>query len=551
MGNDDKVKWKPLLRRLVAESGGSIKRKELKRKLVAELGDKLPSDGVDELLEKKAKAAGLEVDGKLIRAPPALAEPPADASVAGPPLAKRARAAEPAAAKPLAACTAAEASAYWAEHEIAVSGDGVSSFRPCLKFADAGFDAQVVRATATFDAPTPIQATCWPIALAGRDVIGIAETGSGKTLGFFLPALMHIRRDPSPPGRRPIRVLVLSPTRELAMQTESLIRSAGSHCAIEALCVYGGVPKGPQKKALQSGIDVVVATPGRLLDLYQNDRAADLSSASFVVLDEADRLLDLGFEKDVRTILDATAKPPRRQTAMFTATWPDSVRELATDFLTKPVTVTVGSTELTANHRVQQIVEVLEPDRKDAKLLQLLAKYHSSRKNRVLVFALYKKVRAAAAGPRRRLRALRAGRTPCVRVLCQGSAVPRECCAEGVLCPGSAVPQECCPRAHSAWGALCVVRRRARLESRAPFLLLRRSSSRTPRPLRPSACPPRRRRGSRSRCSALATSAARSTATNRRTSARRRSRGSNPASALSSSRPMWPREGSTSRTWRW
>lgn len=369
----DKVKWKPLLRRLVAESGGSIKRKELKRKLLAELGDHLPSEGLDALVEKKCMAAGLEVEGKVIRS----GSRNGDKDVGGggataePRLgegrdAKRAKTSMAAAAQPVPAtrtgqaCSAEAAAAYWAEHRIAVTGDDVSAFRPTLAFADAGFDSQVELATAAFKTPTPIQATCWPIALAGRDVIGIAETGSGKTLGFFLPALMHIRRRPSPPSsRRPIRVLVLSPTRELAMQTESLIKAAGAHCQILAMCIYGGVSKGPQLKALRDGVDVVVATPGRLLDLHVNDRAADLSTASFVVLDEADRLLDLGFEKDVRSIVSATAKPPVRQTAMFTATWPESVKALAADFLVRPVTVTVGSTELTANHRVKQIVEVM------------------------------------------------------------------------------------------------------------------------------------------------------------------------------------------------
>jgi len=227
-------------------------------------------------------------------------------------------------------------------------------------------------------------------------VIGIAETGSGKTLAFFLPALMHLRRSPAASkgtgrGGKSLRVLTLSPTRELAMQTESLVRAAGEPCGVKSICVYGGVPKGPQIKALRDGIDVVVATPGRLLDLYQNDRAADLSTCTYVVLDEADRLLDLGFEKDVRSIVSATQAAPERQTCMFTATWPEGVRELASDFLTRPVTVTVGSAELTANHRVEQRVEVLEPHTKDARLVQLLKQYHSNRKNRVLVFALYKK----------------------------------------------------------------------------------------------------------------------------------------------------------------
>lgn len=421
MPAEEKVKWKRVIRAAVGAAGGSVKRKALKKRLLADLAGAVSAERLEELLDDKVRAAGFEIRGKVVqpagRAPGAqegggprdgrgAASMDADGSGAAPAVAAAGSDPKKRQSKPGGAplpCTAAEAAAFWKEHMIAVSGEGASEFRPCLAFDTAGFDADVLRATATFAKPTPIQSTCWPVALAGRDVIGIAETGSGKTLGFFLPALMHLRAGDAA-RRRGVRVLVLSPTRELAMQTETLVAAAGEHCGVRSVCVFGGVPKGPQAKALRGGVDVVVATPGRLLDLYQNDRVAELSHATYVVLDEADRLLDLGFEKDVRAIVSATAAPPARQTCMFTATWPDGVRKLASDFLTRPITITVGSTELTANHRVKQVVEVVEPHAKDSRLLQLLKQYHGSRKNRVLIFALYKKARA-----RRRARRVGAG----------------------------------------------------------------------------------------------------------------------------------------------
>jgi ATP-dependent RNA helicase DBP3 len=285
------------------------------------------------------------------------------------------------------------AAAFRKENRIEVSGDDSAGLLPVDSFADAGFSAAVLRACAKFSKPTPIQAQCWPIMMTGRDIIGVAETGSGKTLSFFLPAMMHCAAQPraskSPSGGKPgPTVLVLAPTRELAMQSEAVCKSAGAEDGLSSICVYGGVPKGPQRQAIQQGVDVVVATPGRLLDLHE-EGAVGLSSTTYLVLDEADRMLDMGFEKDVRSIISLTS--PQRRTAMFTATWPDTVRALASEFLTRPVRVNVGSEDLSANKRVSQTVEVIDGDRKSSRLPQLLQKYHSSRTNRVLIFALYKK----------------------------------------------------------------------------------------------------------------------------------------------------------------
>ena len=294
-----------------------------------------------------------------------------------------------------------EAEAFRTQHRIEVSGEhGDDGFRPVAVFADAGFSAPVLRATSKFSKPTPIQAQCWPIMMAGRDIIGVAETGSGKTLAFFLPAMMHLLGHGPNGGAsngyssasygksKGPTILILAPTRELAMQTEDVCRDAGANADIKSICIYGGVPKGPQRQAINDGAKVVVATPGRLLDLHQ-EGGVELSGVSYLVLDEADRMLDMGFEKDVRSIIGLTNRV--RRTVMFTATWPDSVRALASEFLERPVRVNVGSQELAANTRVTQTVEVIDEARKAQRLPQLLQKYHASRTNRVLIFALYKK----------------------------------------------------------------------------------------------------------------------------------------------------------------
>jgi ATP-dependent RNA helicase DBP3 len=182
----------------------------------------------------------------------------------------------------------AEAAKYCAEHSVTLTGGGADAFRPIATFAASGFTHDALASTAKFARPTPIQAVCWPIIAASRDVIGVAETGSGKTLAFFLPAISLIRaagRSQNSSGEN-VLMLCLEPTRELAMQTEVVCASAGGPCGIRSICVYGGVPKGPQLSALRGGAQVVIATPGRLLDLHQNDRVCDLSTVQYLVLDE-------------------------------------------------------------------------------------------------------------------------------------------------------------------------------------------------------------------------------------------------------------------------
>jgi ATP-dependent RNA helicase DBP3 len=275
-------------------------------------------------------------------------------------------------------------------NRISVHGD-VTNFAPLTSFKDADFPPDIAKCTAKFTKPTPIQAQTWPILLSSRDVIGIAETGSGKTLAFGLPALSHIKecKKTATANSKPF-ALVVAPTRELAQQSHDVLVEVGKGCnpKISSVVVYGGVPKEGQRNAfLSSNADIVVACPGRLLDLI-NEGCCDLSQVSYVVLDEADRMLDMGFERDIRSIFAKVQK--KRQTLMFSATWPKSVQLLASEFLDNPIRVVVGSEDLAANSRVEQIVEVIDMDARDKRLFELLKSYHKQGE-KMLIFVLYKK----------------------------------------------------------------------------------------------------------------------------------------------------------------
>ncbi|KAJ2785441.1 RNA-dependent ATPase [Coemansia javaensis] len=290
--------------------------------------------------------------------------------------------------------TGLAAAEFYAAHSITVSGSGSAAFAPYLEFGQTPFSSSLLAVCARFAKPTPIQSACWPIVAGRRDAVGIAETGSGKTLAFGLPVLHLVAQDHGArvqQCRRPL-VLVMSPTRELAIQTHEQFAEAGRALGIASCCLYGGANKGEQLREVKRARPaVVVATPGRLLDVVENDRAVDLSEVAFLVLDEADRMLDQGFEKDIRAIIAMLPQGARRQTVMFSATWPQSVRSLADSFLSDPVKVSVKADELAVNERVDQVVEVVDRMRKDARLLELLKAYHRTRRNRVLVFVLYKK----------------------------------------------------------------------------------------------------------------------------------------------------------------
>eukprot|EP00435_Cladocopium_sp_Y103_P034588 s194_g8.t5 len=212
--------------------------------------------------------------------------------------------------------------------------------------------------SAGFPAPTPIQQHSWPILSGGRDLIGIAKTGSGKTLAFLMPIfaqLLESRAD----LRGPPAALVLAPTRELAVQIESEAKRFGETAGMRAACLYGGAPKGPQLAELRQRPQLLVATPGRLNDLLEPPAglsvAVDVKSVRYLVLDEADRMLDMGFEPQIRKIISGL--PKERQTVMFTATWPLSIRRLAADFLQNPVEVRAGEVdELRVNADITQQV---------------------------------------------------------------------------------------------------------------------------------------------------------------------------------------------------
>jgi len=286
--------------------------------------------------------------------------------------------------------TKEEIKAFLDEHSIVLYGKGRKKFRPIFTFTELGFSDEIMSICSGFEKPTPIQSQCWPILASGRDVIGIAETGSGKTLAFAIPALVHIQSRIKIEGkakRGPI-MLIVAPTRELAMQSEVVLEEAAKSVKMRSLCVYGGVPKYSQRDALKKGVEVLVATPGRLIDLME-EGCCDLSQVSYLVLDEADRMLDQGFERDIRKIIAQTH--PSRQTALFSATWPDSVREMAHEFLQQPIKVTIGSDDLAAGTRIKQIVEVIDDRARELRLSKLLKEYHASRKNRMLIFVLYKK----------------------------------------------------------------------------------------------------------------------------------------------------------------
>lgn len=219
--------------------------------------------------------------------------------------------------------------------------------------------------------PTCIQAQGWPLALSGRDVVGVAQTGSGKTLSYILPALIHAKAQrPLARGEGPM-VLVLAPTRELAVQIQQVSLEFGKLFRARTVCLYGGVPKSGQIREMMNGAEIVVATPGRLIDLIKMGRT-NLQRCSFLVLDEADRMLDMGFEDDIRTIIGQIRSD--RQTLMWSATWPKEVQALARDYLGDFVQINVGSDELTSNKKIQQNIVVLKNSEKEAKLAEILLK---------------------------------------------------------------------------------------------------------------------------------------------------------------------------------
>jgi superfamily II DNA/RNA helicase len=237
-------------------------------------------------------------------------------------------------------------------------------------FNDFNLNGAITRALAEekYLTPTPIQAQTIPTVMSRRDVIGIAQTGTGKTAAFALPILHLLAAEPRQPVRKSCRVLVLSPTRELSGQILDSFRTYGRHLHIKGTLVIGGVPMGGQVRALMNGVDVLVATPGRLLDLVQSN-ALRLGEVECLVLDEADRMLDMGFIHDIRKIV--AKLPAKRQTLMFSATMPRAIAELAAQMLHDPVKVAVTPGAATVERVEQRVIRVDRPA-KSAVLIDVL-----------------------------------------------------------------------------------------------------------------------------------------------------------------------------------
>jgi ATP-dependent RNA helicase RhlE len=254
-----------------------------------------------------------------------------------------------------------------------------------MTFEELNLAPALVRAVRDqgYETPTPIQAQAIPAVIAGHDVLAGAQTGTGKTAAFVLPMLHHLSQNSTPSSGRqshkPIRALVLTPTRELAAQVEESVQTYGQHLSLQSGVVFGGVGMNPQIKQLQKGVDILVATPGRLLDLAQQG-FLDLSKVEILVLDEADRMLDMGFIHDVKKILALV--PAQKQSLLFSATFSDEIRELANTLLRKPLHIQVTP----RNTTVQRISQVIHPVGRNKKKDVLAHIIQTHEWSQVLVF---------------------------------------------------------------------------------------------------------------------------------------------------------------------
>jgi ATP-dependent RNA helicase RhlE len=252
-----------------------------------------------------------------------------------------------------------------------------------MSFSDFGLADAIVRAVAAqgYDTPTPIQTKAIPAVMSGRDLLAAAQTGTGKTAGFVLPMLQRFLsgKPQTRSGRAAPRALILTPTRELAAQVEDSVRTYGANVPVTSMTIFGGVSINPQIKRLRRPLDIVVATPGRLLDHVQQ-ATIDLSAVEVLVLDEADRMLDMGFIRDIRKII--ARLPSERQNLLFSATFSDEIRELAQGLLRNPETVEAAARNATAD-TVGQTVHPVDRDRKRELLAHLI---ESNDWRQVLVF---------------------------------------------------------------------------------------------------------------------------------------------------------------------
>ena len=248
----------------------------------------------------------------------------------------------------------------WKTSHIGRRSPRVAGERYRMRFDDLSLSAPVLRAVHAegYDTPTPIQQKAIPHVLAGKDLVGCAQTGTGKTAAFALPILSRLP-SATGPGRRP-RVLVLTPTRELAVQIGESFNTYGKFTGVQVGLIFGGVGQGNQERMLRAGVDILVATPGRLMDLM-NKRLVDLSGITVFVLDEADRMLDMGFINDIRKVI--TRLPARRQNLLFSATMPPEIKRLADGLLHHPVHVAVAPVSSTAERVEQSVYLVAKADK--------------------------------------------------------------------------------------------------------------------------------------------------------------------------------------------
>lgn len=230
-----------------------------------------------------------------------------------------------------------------------------------MTFDTLGLSPELLRAVADegYTEPTPVQLGAIPLILEGRDLLGRAQTGTGKTAAFALPILERLKPQANSsfsPARHPVRALIVTPTRELAVQVEESFRAYGRHLPLRSTVVYGGVPMGPQDKALSGGVEILVATPGRLLD-HAGSRTVNLGQVEVLVLDEADRMLDMGFIDDIRRII--AMLPAKRQNLMFSATFSGEIRRLAGTILSDPAEVDIEPA-VTSAEMVEQVVYLVD-----------------------------------------------------------------------------------------------------------------------------------------------------------------------------------------------
>ena len=252
-----------------------------------------------------------------------------------------------------------------------------------MSFDNLGLCAELLRAIREqgYTEPTPVQSKAIPVILRGKDVLAGAQTGTGKTAGFTLPLLQRLNENPHTNGHRPIRALVLTPTRELAAQVAESIEIYGRHLPLRSTVIFGGVSINPQKDKLRRGVDILVATPGRLLD-HISQRTVNLSQVEILVLDEADRMLDMGFINDIKKLLALMPRNGVRQNLLFSATFSKEIKQLADRLLDRPELIEVERCKVTAE-RIAQVVHPVDKGRKRELLSHMIG---SQNWRQVLVF---------------------------------------------------------------------------------------------------------------------------------------------------------------------